>query len=192
MRIEIAQEKYARQIADIYAPFVRSTAISLETKAPDADEVVALISNVSQQYPFLVCRDSKRITGFAYAEPSGRGAFEWTVNTQIYVHQGYQRKGIGEALYTALLSMLKQLGVANVYASVAMPNLAGCALHEKLGFKKEYCAEKVAYKLGRWHDVMYYRIVLNSGIPKEKKKIAELTEQEIKLATDEGEALLCR
>ena len=195
MRIEIAQAKHARQIADIYAPFVRSTAISFETREPDAAAMEARSEKVKQKYPFVVCRDGKRITGYAYVTSFGnRGGFDWTVCSCIYVHPGYQRKGIGEAMYKTLLELLKEQGFINVYAAVALPNPASCALHEKIGFRRESVFEKVGYKLGRWHDIANYCIRLNdqSATPQLPTPFAELDQKQIEDAIKTGESVLCK
>ncbi len=195
MRIEVAQAKHAKQIADIYAPFVRSTAISFETRVPDAAAMEQRIESVKQKYPFIVCRDGKRVTGYAYVTSFGnRNGFDWTVFCCIYVHPGYQRKCIGEAMYTSLLEMLKMQGFINVYAAVALPNPSACALHEKMGFVKESVFEKAGYKLGSWHDIAYYRIRINdlSISPQLPMPFGELDEQQIKTAIDAGEDVLCK
>lgn len=195
MRIEIVQTKYAGQIADIYAPFVRSTSVSFETEAPDGEAMAKRIESVTQKYPFIVCRDSKRITGYAYAAPFGeRSGFDWTVFSSIYVHPGYQRKGIGEAMYASLLELLKKQGYVNVYAAVALPNDPSCALHAKVGFTQQCVLKKVGYKLGRWLDLAYFHVCLNEDAISPEKPIdfKNLDYKDIEQALKMGEAMLCK
>ena len=195
MRIEIADVKYSGQIADIYAPFVRSTSVSFETEAPDGAAMAKRIENIKEKYPFIVCRDSKRITGYAYAAPFGeRSGFDWTVFSSIYVHPGYQRKGIGEALYISLLEILRTQGFVNVYAAVALPNDPSCALHSKVGFRQQCVLKNVGFKLGRWHDLAYFHVGLNDDeiSPQKTVDFKELDPLLVQKALKLGEQMLCR
>ena len=99
----------AQRLTEIYSYYVEDTAVSFEYKAPTVQEFGNRIEKISRKYPYLVCEDEGRITGYVYASAySTREAYDWTVATSIYVDRAYRRKGVGKALYAALEERLKE------------------------------------------------------------------------------------
>ena len=56
--------------------------------------------------------------------------------------------------------MLPLQGFVNAYAGVTLPNPASVGLHEAMGFQPVGVYRQVGYKLGRWHDVGWWGLVL--------------------------------
>jgi phosphinothricin acetyltransferase len=101
------------------------------------------------------------MVGYAYAKPwRPRSAYRFSVETTIYIAPGYQRRGVGAALYRDLLAALRQLDVHAAVGGIALPNDASVALHERLGFKKVGQFVEIGFKLGRWVDVGYWELIL--------------------------------
>jgi L-amino acid N-acyltransferase YncA len=112
---------------------------------------------VLEQYPWLVCEDGGDILGYAYAgRHRERAAYLWSVDTSIYIRQGRERRGIGRALYTSLLTMLRLQGYVNAYAGATLPNPASVGLHEAMGFQLVGVYRQVGFKYGTWHDVAWF------------------------------------
>jgi L-amino acid N-acyltransferase YncA len=159
--IRMATAVDAGQIAAIYAPVVRETAISFEVDPPGAEEMRRRIAKVTEQYPWLVCAQGATVMGYAYAsQHRTRAAYQWAVDTTVYVHSDFRRRGVGRALYTALLGVLPLQGYFNAYAGIALPNLGSVGLHEAVGFQPVGVYRQVGYKLGRWHDVGWWGFAL--------------------------------
>jgi phosphinothricin acetyltransferase len=141
-------------IADIYAPYVRDTAITFEVDPPDAAEMRSRIAETTARFPWLVAEEDRHILGYAYATAfRARAAYRWIVETTVYVAQGQSGRGIGRALYAPLLNRLKQQGFCAAIGAIALPNNASVAIHEAMGFTHRGTYEQVGYKLDRWHDV---------------------------------------
>lgn len=156
--IRVATAHDASAIAEIYRPIVESTAISFETVAPDADEMRQRIQEVLDSHPWLVCERDGVVAGYAYASRhSGRAAYQWSVDTSVYVDDRFRRRGIGRALYLSLFAVLSEQGYANAFAGIALPNPASVALHEQVGFAHIGVYRRVGYKLGAWHDVGWWQ-----------------------------------
>jgi L-amino acid N-acyltransferase YncA len=112
-------------------------------------------------YPWLVCDLEKRIAGYAYATRHRvRGAYHWSVDTSVHVEAASRRLGVGRGLYLSLFSILAAQGYFNAYAGIALPNPASVALHESVGFEKIGVYRRVGYKLGSWHDVGWWQLIL--------------------------------
>ena len=66
-------------------------------------------------------------------------------------------------MYTALFHCLSAQGFCNAYAVITLPNPASVTLHEKLGFLPVGVFGKAGFKLGRWHDVGWWRLPLRES-----------------------------
>ena len=114
--------------------------------------------------PWLVADDRGQVTGYAYAGKwKGRCAYRFSVESGIYLDPACTGRGIGAALYRALLARLAPLGVRVVIAGISLPNPASVALHERLGFEPAGRFREVGFKFGRWIDVGYWQAVLGEG-----------------------------
>ncbi len=159
--IRLATESDAGAVAAIYRPVVESTAISFEIDPPDANEMSRRISETVLFYPWLVYDIRGEIAGFAYATRHRvRAAYQWSVDTSVYVHPEFRRYGIGRGLYVSLFGILGAQGYFNAYAGISLPNPASVALHESVGFEPLGVYRRVGYKLGAWHDVGWWQLAL--------------------------------
>jgi phosphinothricin acetyltransferase len=150
----------------IYAPIVRETATSFETETPTLAEMRERILRTTERLPWLVCESGGAIIGYAYAAPHRtRAAYRWSVEESVYVHASARRAGVGRALLTSLLRVLKLQGFYNVFAGITLPNPASVGLHEALGFGQVGVYRRVGYKLGAWHDVMWLQNALRERVP---------------------------
>lgn len=170
MCIEVRQARPddAAAIQAIYAPFVTGTAISFEEIAPTTEEMRQRIIKTLQTYPYIVAERDGRLVGFAYAsQHRARAAYRWAVDVTVYVADGEYRSGVGRSLYAELLPALSKQGFNAAYAGIALPNPGSVGLHERLGFIHIGTFPQVGFKLGRWHDVGYWRLELSAatGLP---------------------------
>jgi len=153
----------AERLTEIYSYYVEDTAVSFEYKTPTVQEFGNRIEKISRKYPYLVCEDEGRITGYVYASAySTREAYDWTVATSIYVDRAYRRKGVGKALYAALEERLKEQGIVNLLAGVAYCEKEDEFLshdsidfHAKMGYEKVAQMKQVGKKFGRWYDLVW-------------------------------------
>ncbi len=159
--IRLATHDDAADIAEIYRPFVESTAISFEIEPPEELEIRKRIAGIVPTYPWLVCEQSGRVVGYAYgSRHSARAAYQWSVHMSVYVHSDFQRRGIGRGLYVSLAGILRAQGFFNAYAGVTLPNPGSVGLHESIGFKVIGVYRNVGYKQGGWHDVGWWELAL--------------------------------
>ena len=112
----------AAEIADIYAPIVRETAISFELDPPSAGVIRDRIATITATYPWLVLEVDGEVGGYAYAGPlKDRPAYRWSVETGIYMSRRLRGQGLGKTLYETLIDHLIDAGFANAFAGVGNP-----------------------------------------------------------------------
>lgn len=161
--IRMATAADAGAIARIYAPIVEQTVISFETVPPTEADMERRVSAVLAYAPWLVCGRGGDILGFAYASRHReRAAYLWSVDVSVYVDEACRRSGVGRALYTSLLALLRRQGFFVAHAGVALPNPGSVGLHESLGFRPIGVYPQVGYKLGAWHDVGWWQLPLQA------------------------------
>lgn len=160
--VRLATPGDAAGILDIYSPYIANTSFTFETDLPSVDEFAERIRTYLTQWPWLVSEMNGQITGYAYATRyRERTAYQWCVESSIYIHDDFQKAGIGKLLYSALFEILKRQGFNNVYAVINLPNEKSVAFHEKMGFQYFATYEKVGYKLGKWKNVGWWQLSIN-------------------------------
>ncbi len=159
--IRLATDLDAAAIADIYAPFVESSATSFETEAPSADGIRRRVRETTITHPWLVCVCGDTVAGYAYATTHrARAAYQWSVEASVYVHGSFRRAGVARGLYTSLFAILAAQGFVNAYAGITLPNESSVALHESLGFRPVGVYRTIGYKAGAWHDVGWWHLTV--------------------------------
>jgi L-amino acid N-acyltransferase YncA len=162
--IRPAEISDAAAIGSIYAPYVLETAVSFESEPPTTAMMAQRISGTLETHPWLVAELSEGIVGYAYAgKHSQRAAYRWTVDVTVYVDGNMRRGGVGRALYLVLLETLRRQGFRSAFAEIVLPNPGSVRLHERAGFKQIGVHKDIGFKLGRWHDIGYWRLGLAVG-----------------------------
>ena len=153
----LVQEADAAAILSIYEPYIQDTVITFEYETPSAQEFRNRVRKISAEYPYIVCISDDKIVGYAYAHSQmERAAYQWNAPLSVYIDEPYQRCGVGKALYSALIEILRMQNVRTVYGGVTIPNENSERLHEYLGFYKLGIYRSTGYKCGAWHDVAWF------------------------------------
>jgi phosphinothricin acetyltransferase len=156
--IRFGRDEDAPGVLSIYIPIVEATAISFELVPPTTAEIAARIVGRQPAHPFLVAEAVGEILGYAYAGRfAGRAAYDWSVETSVYVAEQARGRGLGAALYSSLLALLTAQGYRRAMAGIALPNAASVTLHERAGFALVGVYPKVGWKLGQWRDVGWWQ-----------------------------------
>ena len=161
--VRLAKVDDADELLDIYTPYVEKTAITFDYKAPSVDEFASRIESIGSRYPYLVAELGGRVVGYAYAGTfKDRAAYDWSVETTIYVREGFHGMGIGQLLYQELEARLQAQGIRNLYACVAYTEEAdeyltnqSVLFHERLGFAICGRFHKCGYKFDRYYDMVW-------------------------------------
>ena len=163
MTIEKATVDDAEELLAIYAPYVRDTAISFEYVVPSVEDFTDRILQISEKYPYIKAVEDGKIIGYAYANTfKGRKAYDWSVETTVYVRRDAKRNGIGRRLYECLEQSLKKMGVLNMNACIASAKVDDAFLtndsmyfHSRMGFTEVGRFHNSGYKFGRWYDMIW-------------------------------------
>ena len=147
--------------AAIYAPYVADTAISFEAVPPTADEMAARIARTIERTPWVVVEVDGVVRAYAYGtRHRDRAAYDWTVETTVYVDRDFGRRGLGTAAMGAVVAILGVQGAHLLVAGITLPNPGSVRLHESLGYRPIGEFEAIGWKFGAWHGVAWYALEL--------------------------------
>ncbi|MGN1267270.1 MAG: GNAT family N-acetyltransferase [Dorea sp.] len=161
--IRKAELRDAKALRDIYAPYVKNTAITFEYEIPSEEEFVVRMKKVQKRYPYFVAEQAGEILGYAYASVFHvRAAYDWAVETSIYLKESQKKRGLGRKLYGALEEALKKQNILNLYACIGYPEVEdeyltknSVEFHAHLGYRMIGEFKKCGYKFGRWYNMVW-------------------------------------
>ena len=175
IRIRPAKPEDAEKLLAIYAPYVEQTAITFEYEVPIVEEFRERIHNTLKKYPYLVAEQTGEPVGYAYVGPfHDRPAYDWAVETSIYVDQNKKRMGIGKKLHEALEEELRNRGFLNMNACIAYPaqedeylTRNSVEFHAHLGYRMVGQFHQCGYKFHRWYDMVWMEKLLAPHRPQQ-------------------------
>ena len=176
-QLRFASKQDAPRLLELYRPYVEKTNITFEYEVPTVGDFEHRIAEISSFYPYLICEQGDRIIGYAYAhQQAERAAYQWNSELSVYLDNTCLQRGIGKVLYSALIELVRMQQFCNVYGCITSPNPPSEHLHEKMGFQRIGVFRDTGYKLGRWHDVVWYEKSLaeRTSPPEPLKSIHEV------------------
>lgn len=153
----------AKELLEIYSPYVEKTAISFEYDIPSVEEFTERIKDITSKYPYLKAVENGKILGYAYANTfKGRRAYDWSVETTIYIKEECRGNNIGRMLYDALEKSLADMNILNANACIASPKGddpyvtdASIKFHEKMGYRLVGKFTNSGFKFNTWYDMVW-------------------------------------
>lgn len=156
LEIRIANREDATRLLEIYEPYVKTTPITFEYEVPSLEEFENRIETISKSYPYLVAVVAGEIAGYAYATAfKSRAAYQWAVETSIYLDGRFHGLGIARALFEKMEEILKRQNITTLTACITYPNDQSISFHEKFGYETVAHFHKCGFKLGEWRDVIW-------------------------------------
>lgn len=174
--IRMANPADAQALLNIYAPYVINTAITFEYDVPSVEEFASRIAHTLEKYPYLIVEEGGNILGYAYASPfHDRPAYDWAVETSIYVDQNIKHRGIGRKLHDALESTLREQGILNMNACIAYPpeedehlDKNSVEFHAHMGYRLVGEFYKCGYKFNRWYNMVWMEKLIGEHLSDQK------------------------
>ena len=153
----------AKVLLDIYAPYVEKTAITFEYDIPSVEEFASRIQKTKERYPYLVAERDGELLGYAYVSAfKERAAYDWAVETSIYLKEDQKGQGLGRMLYEALEDAVKSQNILNLYACIGYPEVEdeyltknSVEFHYHMGYRMIGEFKKCGYKFNRWYNMVW-------------------------------------
>ncbi len=171
--LRVACPEDAAEIQRIYSYYVEKTAITFEYEVPSVEEMQRRIEHTLERFPYFAAIVDGQVKGYAYAGTfKARAAYDWSVETSIYVEKGMERHGIGAQLLKKLEEVLKSQNILNVNACIAVPcgepdeylTFDSVRFHEREGYKTVGTFHECGYKFSRWYNMVWMEKILGEHI----------------------------
>lgn len=182
--IRIAKIEDADKLLKIYSYYVTNTAISFEWNVPSLQDFSERIANTLKKYPYIVAEinqnNQKKIIGYAYAGAfKTRAAYDWSVETSIYVDKEFRHCGVGKLLLERLEQLLQKQNFLNVNACIAFTEKENEYLtndsykfHQKMGYTLVGTFHKCGYKFNEWFDMIWMEKIIGKHIQNQPKVLS--------------------
>lgn len=173
IKIRTASAEDAEEIRDIYAYYVLHTAVTYEYQVPSPEEMRGRIEHTLLKYPYIAAVEGGRIRGYAYAGAfKQRAAYDWSIETSIYVAEDAKGRGIGKQLLQSLEELLRRQNILNANACIAVPReeadeyltFDSVRFHEKMGYRPVGTFHRCACKFDRWYNMIWMEKMLGDHI----------------------------
>jgi phosphinothricin acetyltransferase len=89
-------------------------------------------------------------------------AYKYTIEHSVYVAQSFRGRGVGKLLLAGLIERAKLQNYHVLVGGIDSSNAASIALHERFGFRRVATMPQVGFKFGRWLDLCFYQLVLET------------------------------
>ncbi|MDO8946991.1 MAG: N-acetyltransferase family protein [Desulfocapsaceae bacterium] len=107
--------------------------------------------------------EESQLLGFAcYGTFRGWPAFKYTVEHSVYVHRDHRGQGLGLKLMQELIAVAKAQERHVLIGGVDAANKSSISLHRKLGFVHAGTIKQAGFKFGRWLDLAFYQLTLET------------------------------
>jgi L-amino acid N-acyltransferase YncA len=155
MELRLATLEDAEALREIYNVEVTTSTATFDLVPRSLEDQRAWQAERAGARAVLVALDDGTVCGFASLSPwRDRPAYSTTVEDSVYVHRDHQRRGIGRALLTELVSTATAHGFHACMARIVGGHDASIALHADCGFEIVGTEREVGRKFGRWLDVV--------------------------------------
>ena len=158
-----AEPRDAGALNEIYNRYVLTSAISFAlTPVTEAERLDWLAEHPPRgPHRVVVAEERGRVVGFASSSRyRSREAYATSIESSVYVSDGWTSRGIGSSLYEFLFASLVEEDLHRAYAGITMPNPVSVALHRRFGFEHVGTFREQGRKFGRYWDVAWFEKAL--------------------------------
>jgi len=115
-------------------------------------------------FPVIGIEDSSgMLLGFgSYGTFRGWPAYKYTVEHSVYVHKDHRGRGLGRMVMRELVKAARENDLHAMIGGIDATNTGSIALHEQLGFQHVGTLPQVGFKFGRWLDLAFYQLLLDT------------------------------
>jgi phosphinothricin acetyltransferase len=165
--VQCTHERHADAILEIFNDAIINSTALYEYKPRDTQKMAAWFeAKRAGAFPVIGVEDEHgTLLAFgSYGTFRAFPAFKYTVEHSVYVHQDHRGRGLGRVIMDAVIAAARENGVHALMGAIDATNAGSVALHERLGFKHVGTLPEVGFKFGRWLDLAFYQLLLDTPV----------------------------
>lgn len=163
--VQCTHARHAQAILDIFNEAIENSTALYDYRARSLESMAAWFAAKDKgQFPVMGLEDEAgTLLAFgSYGTFRAWPAYKYTVEHSVYVHQDHRGHGLGLAVMQALVGAARERDVHAMVGAIDASNAGSIALHERLGFKPVGLLPQVGFKFGRWLDLAFYQLLLDT------------------------------
>ena len=164
MKIRTATEDDLPALLDIYNDIILTTTAIYQYQPQTLETRKEWFKTKKEQsYPVFVAEEADTVLGFSTFGPfRAWPAYKYSVENSVYVDRSVRGRGIGKLLMKVLIKAAGDLQMHTIVAGIDATNEASIRLHRYFGFEEAAHFKQVGYKFGRWLDLKFYQLLLET------------------------------
>ena len=164
--IRKATESDLQGMLTIYNEIIKNTTAVYEYNTQTfVMRVQWFASKKESGFPVFCAEENGLVIGFSSIGPFRNWtAYKYSVENSVYVSAEHRGKGIGKLLLLPLIQAAKEMNMHTIIASIDANNESSLRLHKSLGFFEVAHFKQVGYKFGRWLDLKFLELILDTPL----------------------------
>lgn len=163
--VQCVHERHANAILDIFNDTIL-TSTALYDYKPRAPESMVdwFAAKRAGGFPVIGLESADgSLLGFgSYGQFRAWPAYKYSVEHSIYVHRDRRRMGLGRVILRELIDAARRDDRHAMIGGIDAANASSIALHEQFGFRHVGTLPQVGFKFGRWLDLSFYQLLLDT------------------------------
>ena len=163
--IACTYESHANAILEIFNEAIVNSTALYDYKPRTQESLIAWFkAKEAGRFPVIgITASDNQLLGFAsYGTFRAWPAYKYSVEHSVYVHKDHRGKGIGLALMQQLITVAKDQQYHTMIGGIDIANTSSITLHERLGFTHAGTIKQAGFKFGRWLDLGFYQLLLET------------------------------
>lgn len=166
--VQCTYQRHANAILEIFNDAIVNSTALYDYQPRTAQNMVNWFdAKAAGGFPVIGIEDaSGQLLGFcSWGSFRAYPAYKYTVEHSVYVHPLHRGRGLGLQLMDLLLVEAKRRGdIHAIVGAIDAANEGSIALHQKLGFAHVGNMPQVGFKFGRWLDLAFYQLTLETPL----------------------------
>lgn len=163
--VDCSYERHAAAILDIFNEAIANSTALYDYVPRSPESMVGWFQvKADKRFPVIGAEsDDGELLGFAsYGTFRAWPAYKYSVEHSVYVHKDHRREGLGRVLMQELIPRARAQDYHVLVGVIDIANGGSIALHESLGFVHAGTVREAGFKFGRWLDVGFWQLVLDT------------------------------
>jgi phosphinothricin acetyltransferase len=165
MKIILCDASFSDEILSIFNEAIQNSTALYDYRLRTPEMMKAWFEAKQKgNYPVIgAVSQGNELLGFgSYGSFRAWPAYKYSVEHSIYVDKRFRGQGIGKRLLEEIISSARKQNYHVLIGGIDSQNIASIRLHQRFGFQQAGTIRQVGFKFGRWLDLEFYQLVLET------------------------------
>ena len=165
MHLTPCDSSFSEPILAIFNEAIANSTALYDYKPRTCESMVSWFENKKKgNFPVIgAVSDAGELLGFAsYGTFRAWPAYKYSVEHSIYVAAEHRGQGLGKLLLKAIIDSARDQQYHALIGGIDSQNHVSIQLHTRFGFSHAGTLRQVGFKFGRWLDLDFYQLLLDT------------------------------